>query len=75
MTVMKQYTIYRDADMPLEIRFSVREVLIGAGTVEVGDLIVDHVSLQEARDAVPQEADHVIGRRAKDDSTIVETWI
>lgn len=72
---MRQYTIYRGVtDLPPG--FAVREVLIGKGKVEVGELLASgSACLADARDAVPPEADHCIQRSEEDDPTIVETWV
>lgn len=75
VVLMRQYTIYRGgADLPRG--YAIREVLIGPGTVEVGELLASGLRcLADARDAVPPEADHCIHASEEDDPTIVETWV
>ncbi len=72
--LMKQYTIYQHLEAP-EPRYFVHEVLIGPGSVTVGEVLAVDVSLQEARDVVPWQNDTCILRAPDDALEIVETWI
>ncbi len=68
---MYLYTIYRNpSDYPG--KFVVRRFWLETPDPEPL-AVVD--TLEEAREAVPPEADHNIGREPGDEPQIVETWI
>jgi hypothetical protein len=73
--VMRHYRIYHGA-ADLEPGYAVREVLIGPGRVEVGEVLEQGMRcLADARDVIPPQADTCIHRSEEDDPAIVETWI